>query len=229
MTVNLARRLVAEAVGTTLLLAAVVGSGILAERLAGGNVALALLANALATGGVLYTLLTALGPVSGAHLNPALTAVCVAEGQLSWREGAGYVLAQLSGAFVGVAVAHSMFGLGLFSFSHHVRSGFPQAFAEAVATFGLLLTVVACARTRPGAAPGAVACYIVGAYWFTASTSFANPAVTLARALTDTFSGIRPADVPGFLLGQTAGALGGAALVHWLLPARAAVSTEPAS
>jgi glycerol uptake facilitator-like aquaporin len=218
MRASFPRRLVAEAVGTALLLVAVVGSGIFAERLAGGNVALALLANALATGGALYALLLALGPISGAHLNPAITAVCVGSGAFRKAEGAGYVLVQVFGAFVGVAVAHAMFGLPAFSSSHHVRSGLAQAFAEAVATFGLVLTVLGCGRTRPEATAGAVACYIVGAYWFTASTSFANPAVTLARAVTDTFSGIRPLDVPGFLAGQAVGALCGAALVRWLFP-----------
>ncbi len=219
MRASLGRRLVAEAVGTALLLAAVVGSGIFAERLAGGNAALALLVNALATGGVLYAVLLAFGPVSGAHLNPAVTAVFVGTGELPRSDGALYVLVQISGAFAGVAVAHAMFGLSPFSASQHVRTGLAQGFAEAVATFGLVATVLACARTRPEATAGAVAFYIVGAYWFTASTSFANPAVTLARATTDTFSGIRPLDVPGFLLGQAVGALCAAALVRWLLPA----------
>jgi glycerol uptake facilitator-like aquaporin len=218
MRATLGRRLVAEGVGTALLLVAVVGSGIFAERLAGGNGALALLANALATGGALYALLLAFGPISGAHLNPAITLVRVGSGALSKAEGAGYVLVQVLGAFLGVAVAHAMFGLPAFSSSQHGRAGLAQAFAEVVATFGLVVTVLALSRTRPEATAGAVACYIVGAYWFTASTSFANPAVTLARAVTDTFSGIRPGDVPGFLAGQAVGALGGAALVRWLFP-----------
>jgi glycerol uptake facilitator-like aquaporin len=222
MTPDLRRRVAAEAVGTALLLIAIVGSGIMGERLAGGNLALALLANSLATGGALLALLLTFGPISGAHLNPAVTLVAAAGGELSLREAACYLAAQLVGAFAGVAAAHGMFGLPAFLASHHARSGPAQVFAEAVATFGLLATVAACARTRPAAVPVAVAAYITGAYWFTASTSFANPAVTLARAATDTFSGIRPVDVPAFLVGQGVGAFAGAGLIRWLLPAAAA-------
>jgi glycerol uptake facilitator-like aquaporin len=210
--------LTAEACGTAMLLVAVVGSGIMAERLSGGNVALALLANAVATGGALLALILAFGPVSGAHLNPAVTLSDASQGGLPWREVPGYLLAQCLGAFVGVALAHGMFGLPVFSASSHPRAGTGQILGEAVATFGLLSVIRGIGRTRPGMVAFAVAAYITGAYWFTASTAFANPAVTLARAATDTFSGIRPGDVPGFLLGQTIGAVLATVLFRWLLP-----------
>lgn len=218
MTVTLARRIVAEAVGTALLLAAVVGSGIMGERLAGGNVAIALLANTLATGGVLCALILTFGPISGAHFNPAVTLADASQGGLPWTEVPVYLLAQISGAFAGVAVAHFMFGLPLIGASRHVRSGAAQMLSEFVATFGLLAVIRGCARFRTSSVPFAVAAWIVGAYWFTASTSFANPAVTLARSASDTFAGIRPADTPGFVFAQLAGAATATWLFRWLTP-----------
>jgi glycerol uptake facilitator-like aquaporin len=215
----LARPIVAEAIGTALLLAAVVGSGIMGERLAGGNVAIALLANTLATGATLVALILTFGPISGAHLNPAVTLVEAARGSIPWGKVPAYLAAQFAGAIAGVACAHLMFGEALFTASKHVRSGGGQLFSEFVATFGLLAVIQSCARFRPSAVPYAVGAYITGAYWFTASTSFANPAVTLARSLTPTFSGIRPIDVPGFFAAQLAGAVTAAALFAWLLPA----------
>lgn len=189
---TLSRRLVSEAIGTGFLLAAVVGSGIMGERLSSGNVAVALLANSIATGGALVALILTFGPISGAHLNPAVTLAEAAQGRLSWRDAACYVAVQIFGAFAGVAIAHLMFGEQLFSASAHERSGAAQAFSEFVATFGLLAVISGCARSRPSVVALAVAAYIVAAYWFTASTSFANPAVTLARSMTNTFSGVRP-------------------------------------
>jgi glycerol uptake facilitator-like aquaporin len=219
MSRDLARRATAEAVGTCFLLAAVVGSGIMGERLSGGNVAVALLANALATGAALVALILTFGPVSGAHFNPAVTLADASQGGIAWREVPAYVAAQVSGAFAGVAAAHLMFGLPLFSASRHARAGAAQLFGEFVATFGLLAVVWGCARARSAAVPFAVAAYITAAYWFTSSTSFANPAVTLARAATDTFAGIRPADAPGFIAAQLLGAAAATALFRWLVPA----------
>lgn len=213
---NLARRAVSEAVGTALLLAVVVGSGIMGEDLAGGSVGLALLANTLATGAGLVALILTFGPVSGAHFNPAVTLVEASRRALPWREAPVYVAAQVGGAFAGVAVAHLMFERPLFSASMHVRAGAGQLVGELVATFGLLAVIAGVARSRPSAAPFAVGAYITSAYWFTSSTSFANPAVTLARAASDTFAGIRPADVPGFVGAQLAGALLAAVLFRWL-------------
>lgn len=215
---TLSRRVVAEFAGTSFLLAAVVGSGIMGERLAGGNVAIALLANALATGAALVAIILAFGPVSGAHLNPAVTLADAWEGGIPWREAPAYIFAQLIGAFAGVAVAHLMFGLPLFFASTHIRTGPAQCFSEFIATFGLLAVIWGCVRHRPSSVPYAVGAYITGAYWFTASTSFANPAVTLARAATNTFAGIRPADVPGFVAAQLAGALAATLLFKWLIP-----------
>jgi glycerol uptake facilitator-like aquaporin len=215
---TLSRRVVAEFVGTLFLLAAVVGSGIMGERLAAGNVALALLANAVATGVALIAIILAFGPVSGAHLNPAVTLAGAWQGGMPWRETPAYIVAQLAGAVAGVAIAHLMFGLPLFSASTQVRSGSAQAFSEFIATFGLLAVIWGCVRHRPSAVPYAVGSYIAGAYWFTASTSFANPAVTVARALTNTFAGIRPADVSAFLTAQLAGAFCATLLFQWLLP-----------
>lgn len=212
------RRAFAEGVGTALLLATVVGSGIMGERLAGGNVAIALLANTLATGAGLVALILTFGPISGAHFNPAVTLADAAQGGLPWREVPAYVLAQSVGAFAGVATAHTMFDLPVFSVSRHVRSGPSQWFSELVATFGLLAVIWGCSRRRAAAVPFALGAYITSAYWFTASTSFANPAVTLARAATDTFAGIRPADVPGFVLAQLVGAAAATALFRWLTP-----------
>jgi glycerol uptake facilitator-like aquaporin len=215
---RLSRRVAAEAVGTALLLATVVGSGIMGERLAGGNVAIALLANALATGAGLIAFILALGPVSGAHFNPVVTLAEAAQRGLPWRDVPAYVAAQVAGAIAGVLAAHAMFAEPLLQTSTHARAGAAQAFSEVVATFGLVLVIAGCARRRPDAVPFAVGGYITAAYWFTASTSFANPAVTLARALTDTFSGIRPADVPAFVGAQLAGGAAAALLARWLAP-----------
>ena len=215
---TLARRAVAEGLGTALLLATVVGSGIMGERLAGGNIAIALLANSIATSGVLMALILTLGPISGAHFNPAVTLADASQGGLPWGEVPAYVLAQISGAFIGVAVAHLMFGEPLYSASLHQRAGAAQVFSEFVATFGLLSVIWGCVRARSSAVPFAVAAYIVGAYWFTASTSFANPAVTLARAATNSFAGIRPDDAPMFILAQLAGAFAATMLFRWLIP-----------
>jgi glycerol uptake facilitator-like aquaporin len=221
MRVNLLRRIVAEFTGTLLLLAAVVGSGIMGERLAAGNVAIALLANTLATGAALIAIILAFGPISGAHLNPAVTLADAWLGGIPWRETPAYILAQLAGAFAGVATAHLMFGVSLFAASTHARSGPAQLFSEFVATFGLLAVIWGCHRTRPAAVPFAVGAYITAAYWFTASTSFANPAVTLARAATNTFAGIRPADVPAFISAQLAGAFAATLLFQWPTPSLA--------
>lgn len=215
---DLARRLVAEAVGTALLLATVIGSGIMGERLSGGNVAVALLANTLATGAALVALILTFGPISGAHFNPAVTLADASQGGLAWRDVPSYVLAQILGAYGGVLAAHLMFELPPFFASRHVRQGPAQMFSEFVATFGLLAVIWGCSRVRSAAVPFAVAAYITAAYWFTASTSFANPAVTLARAASDTFAGIRPADVPGFVVAQLIGAAAATVLFRWLVP-----------
>lgn len=212
------RRAVAEALGTAFLLAAVVGSGIMGERLAGGNIAIALLANTIATGAALVTLILTFGPISGAHFNPAVTLADATQGGLAWRDVPVYVAAQIVGAFAGVAAAHLMFGEPVFFASQHVRSGSAQLFSEFVATFGLLSVIWGCARLRSSAVPFAVGAYITAAYWFTASTSFANPAVTLARAASDTFAGIRPVDAPGFIVAQLVGAAAATALFRWLVP-----------
>jgi glycerol uptake facilitator-like aquaporin len=212
------RQLVAEGVGTAFLLAIVVGSGIMGERLAGGNVAITLLVNSVATGGGLAALILAFGPVSGAHFNPAVTIADAWQGGLPWRDVPGYIVAQTAGAFAGVAAAHLMFGEPLFAASTHARAGGAQLFSEFVATFGLLAVIWGCVRKRSSAVPFAVAAYITAAYWFTASTSFANPAVTMARSFTDTFAGIRPQDAPGFMVVQFAGAAAATALFRWLIP-----------
>jgi glycerol uptake facilitator-like aquaporin len=216
--VTRARRMAAEAVGTALLLAAIVGSGIMGERLAAGNVAIALLANTLATGAMLVALILTFGGISGAHFNPAVTLADASQGGLAWPEVPGYVAAQLSGAFGGVAAAHLMFAEPVFSASRHIRAGGAQILSEFIATFGLLAVIWGCARFRSASAPFAVGAYITGAYWFTASTSFANPAVTLARSASDTFAGIRPEDTPGFILAQLAGAAAATLLFRWLAP-----------
>ncbi len=216
----LLKKAVSEAIGTALLLATVVGSGIMGERLAGGNVALALLANTVATGAGLVALILTFGPISGAHFNPAVTLADASQGGLPWREVPAFLLAQLLGAFTGVALAHVMFREpALFLASRHERSGSAQLVSEFIATFGLLSVIWGCARRRAGTVPFAVGAYITAAYWFTASTSFANPAVTLARAATDTFAGIRPADAPGFIVAQLAGAAAATLLFRWLVPA----------
>ena len=218
MTTNLSRRLVAEAVGTAFLLAAVVGSGIMGERLAGGNVAVALLANTLSTGAALVALILTFGSISGAHFNPAVTLAEASQGGLAWGDVPPYIVAQVAGAFGGVAAAHVMFETPLFIASRHARAGPAQVFSEFVATFGLLAVISGCTRLRSSAVPFAVAAYITAAYWFTASTSFANPAVTLARSATDTFAGIRPADAPAFIVAQLLGAGSATALFCWLTP-----------
>jgi len=221
---SLGRRVVAEGVGTGLLLATVVGSGIMGERLAGGNVAIALLANTLATGAVLVALILTFGAISGAQLNPAVTLAVAAEGGLPWREVPGYVTAQAAGAVLGVAAANVMFDLPVFSLSQHVRQGYAQLLGEFVATFGLLMVIWGCSRLRwPVVVAFAVGAYITAAYWFTVSTSFANPAVTMGRALTDTFAGVRPVDVPGFVVAQLTGAAAATALSRWLVLACLAV------
>ncbi|HKZ06653.1 MAG TPA: MIP/aquaporin family protein [Methylomirabilota bacterium] len=215
---SLGRRLAAETIGTAMLLAAVVGSGIMAERLAAGNVAIALLGNTVATGAALVTLILTFGPISGAHFNPAVTLADAWQGGVRWAEVPTYVSAQVLGAFAGVAAAHLMFELPLFFASRHARAGGAQMFSEFVATFGLLAVIWGCVRARPAAVPFAVGAYITAAYWFTASTSFANPAVTLARAASDTFAGIRPADAPGFIMAQLLGATAATTLFRWLTP-----------
>jgi glycerol uptake facilitator-like aquaporin len=220
MHADFSRRLVSEALGTAFLLAIVIGSGIMGERLAGGNVAVALLANTVATGAGLVPLLLTFGPISGAHFNPAVTLADAAVGGRPWREVPGYIVAQVAGAFAGVAVAHVMFGEPVFFASEHVRAGVPQLVSELVATFGLLATIWGTVRTRPAAVPLAVGAYVAAGYWFTASTCFANPAVTLARSASNTFAGIRPADVGGFIAVQLVGASAATALFAWLVPVR---------
>ncbi len=215
---SLAKRVVSEGLGTMFLVATVIGSGIMAERLAGGNVAIALAANTLATGATLVAFILAFGRISGAHFNPVVTLAIAIERRLAWLDVPAYVLAQTVGGIAGAAMAHAMFALPLFSLSTHVRHGGALIFSEFVATFGLLGVIWGCARSRPGATPFAVAAYITAAYWFTASTSFANPVVTIARALTDTFSGIRPADAPAFIAAQIAGGLAATFLFRWLAP-----------
>jgi glycerol uptake facilitator-like aquaporin len=213
------RRLVAEGLGTAFLLAVVVGSGIMGERLAGGNVAIALLANAIATGAGLAALILMFGTVSGAHFNPVVTLSEAWQKNMPGPEVAPYIAVQIVGAFAGVAAAHLMFGEPVFFASEHVRTGAAQWWSEFVATFGLLAVIIGCSRSRPGATPFAVGAYITAAYWFTSSTSFANPAVTLARAASNTFAGIRPSDTPTFVIAQLLGAAAATLLFCWLYPA----------
>jgi glycerol uptake facilitator-like aquaporin len=222
--VNLRRRAFAEGIGTALLLSTVIGSGIMGDKLAGGNVANALLANTIATGSGLVALILTFGPISGAHFNPAVTLADASQGGLPWRDVPVYILAQVLGAFVGVAVAHAMFGKPVFFASTHVRTGIAQTLSEFVATFGLLSVIWGCARRRSAAVPFAVGAYITAAYWFTSSTSFANPAVTLARAASDTFAGIRPVDVPAFVVAQLLGAAAATATFRWLVPSLPSVA-----
>lgn len=218
MTTSLARRLVAEFLGTAFLVAAVVGSGIMGERLSGGNVALALLTNTIATGAALVAIIFTFGPISGAHLNPAVTLADAIEKGLSWPHALQYMVAQISGGITGTITAHLMFSLPPVFLSQHARSGPAQFFSECVATFGLVSVIWGCSRSRMNIVPFAVGAYITAAYWFTASTSFANPAVTIARSLSDTFAGIRPADVLPFVLAQLTGALASTFLFRWLVP-----------
>ena len=213
---SVARRLVSEALGTAILLAAIVGSGIMAARLAGGNAALALLCNSLASGAILIVLVLVFGPVSGAHLNPVVTAAFAIRAKRPWRVAAAYVVAQVVGGLLGVLTAHAMFELPLLQLSTTARTGAGQWLAEAVAAFGLVLTILGCVASATSALPYAVGLYIASAYWFTASTSFANPAVTIARSLSDTFAGIAPGDVPPFIVAQFVGALVAIVLARWI-------------
>ena len=212
------RRYAAEFLGTTFLLAAIVGSGIMAERLAAGNVAVALLANTIATAGALLALILTFGPISGAHFNPAVSFADASQGRISLKDACGYSIAQVAGGIAGVAIADAMFAEPVFSWSRRARSGWPQALSELVATFGLLAVIRGCSRKQAAAVPFAVAAYITSAYWFTASTSFANPAVTIARSMTDTFAGIRPTDVPLFIAAQAVGAAMSTVVFRWLVP-----------
>ena len=212
-----ARRLAAEALGTGLLLAVVVGSGIMGERLAGGNDAIALLGNTLATGAGLVVLITIFGPLSGAHFNPAVTLAFAVRREMPWRLALAYVAAQVAGGVAGVFAAHAMFAEPILQISTKLRDGPAQAFSEFVATFGLIGTILGALRFRPDFTPAAVGLYITAAYWFTASTSFANPAVTIARALSDSFTGIAPASAPAFIAAQVVGALAGVGAFGWLL------------
>jgi len=215
---SLGVRATAEFLGTAFLVAAVVGSGIMAERLAGGNAALALLANTIATGAALVALLLAFGPISGSHLNPVVSLADAIEGGIGWRDAFFYGVSQLLGGIAGTIAAHAMFELPLVSLSRHVRSGPAQFLSEFIATFGLVCVIWGCSRSRPSAVPFAVGSYITAAYWFTSSTSFANPAVTIARALSDTFAGIRPTDAPLFIVAQLVGGITATILFRWLLP-----------
>jgi len=224
---NSAQRLAAEGLGTGLLVATVVGSGIMAETLAGGSVGLALLANAIATGAILFVLITALGPVSGAHFNPVVSGVFALRGEIGWSAAALYALVQVAGGVGGTMLAHAMFEQPLIQFSAHVRTGFAQWLSECVATFALVFTILGTLRARPSAVPVAVALVIVAAYWFTASTSFANPAVTIARALSDTFSGISPGDAAQFIAAQAIGGLAAWAAARFVFGWRA--NEEPPS
>jgi glycerol uptake facilitator-like aquaporin len=213
------RSLVSECVGTALLLTAVVGSGIMGDRLAGGNVAIALLANSVATGAALVVLILTFGPISGGHFNPVVSFADASQGGLSWATATSYAVVQMIGAVMGVAVANVMFDEPMFAWSQHARAGWSQAFSEFVATFGLLAVIWSCSRRRTAVVPFAVGAYITAAYWFTSSTSFANPAVTLARTLTNTFTGIRPVDVVPFVASQVVGAAAATILFRWLVPA----------
>ena len=220
MTETLSRRLVAESLGAAILLATVIGSGVMASRLAGGNGAIALLCNTIPSGAILTVLILTFGPMSGAHFNPLVTGAFAIRGELPWLDAALYVLAQVAGSIAGVWAAHIMFELPVWQFSTTIRAGTGQWFAEAIAAFGLLLTIFGCLARTPAATPYAVGLYITAAYWFTASTSFANPAVTVARALSDTFAGIAPGGVPGFITAQVLGALVAVLLSGWLWPRR---------
>ena len=227
MAASRTQRLLAEFTGSAMLVATVVGSGVMGQSLAGGNVAIALLANTLATGAILVVLITILGPISGAHFNPAVTAVFAARRELSDGDAAAYVLAQIAGAMIGVFSAHAMFDLSILQFSQKVRSGGAQAFSECVATFGLVATILLTRQARADAVATSVGLYITAAYWFTASTSFANPSVTLARAFSDTFSGIRLVDVPMFVAAQLVGAFCALAFVRLLAVDRRSIEAGP--
>ena len=227
MTYSSGQRLFVEAIGTCLLVATVVGSGIMAETLAGGNDAVALLANTLATGAMLYVLITALGPVSGAHFNPVVSAVFAVRREIGWGAAIGFMVAQIGGGIGGTFLAHAMFDQPLIQFSGHARTGVGQWLSEGVATFALILTILGTLRARAEAVPIAVALVIVAAYWFTASTSFANPAVTIARSLSDTFAGIAPADAPAFIVAQFAGGILAWSVCEWTLGWKADNAEQP--
>lgn len=222
--ISLNRRLLAELLGTAFLLAVVVGSGIMAERLAGGNIGLALLANALATGAGLYALIMVFGPISGAHFNPVVSMYSAIASHMRWSEAGLYTLAQIVGGVLGVIATHLMFDLPLITLSEHVRAGGSQLWSEVVATFGLLAVIMSTSRSAPQATPAAVGAYITAAYWFTASTSFANPAVTIARTLTHTFAGIRPLDAPAFIVVQIVGMLAAVVVFRWLYAEKAVIA-----
>lgn len=225
----LLKRIVAEFLGTAFLLAIVVGSGIMAQTLSAGNAAIALLANALATGAGLIALILMFGNLSGAHFNPVVTLSEAWQKNLATRYLVPYVVAQILGAFAGVAAAHGMFDLPLFFASTHARTGVSQWWSEFIASFGLIAVIISTSRTRPATTPFAVAAYITAAYWFTSSTSFANPAVSLARAMSDTFAGIRPNDVPGFIVMQLLGAASATVLFNWLYPSSSPSSSTEVS
>lgn len=229
MTVARSKRLAAEALGTALLVATVVGSGIMAERLASGNIALALLGNTIPTGAILVVLILVFGPISGAHMNPVVSLVMALRRDLALRDLVPYVLAQVIGGCLGTLVAHGMFDLPILEIGVKARTGGAQWFAEAIATFGLLVTILGVVRHRTDAIPFAVGLYITAAYWFTASTSFANPAVTIARALTTSFSGIAPDDVPMFILAQIIGALAGMTVMAWFFAGLTDATSRPTS
>ena len=216
----LKQRVAAEALGSFFLFGTVIGSGIMAEALSGGNVAIALLANSIATGAILFVLITMLGPLSGAHFNPAVSLAFAARGELSWQHVAPYIAAQLAGGLLGALTAHLMFDLPIWQYSLKARTGLGQWTGEAVATFGLIVTIIGTLRYRPNAVATSVALYITAAYWFTSSTSFANPAITIVRSLSDTFAGIAPHDVPLFIVAQLTGAALAALLAKWLFPAK---------
>jgi glycerol uptake facilitator-like aquaporin len=224
---TIARRLTSEFLGTAFLVAAVIGSGIMAERLSAGNGAIALLANTIATGAALVALILTFGPISGAHLNPAVTLSAVIEHGISWIESAQYLAVQILGGITGAIAAHLMFGLSAISLSHHSRSGPAQFLSEFIATFGLVCIIWACLRSQPQTTPYAVGAYITAAYWFTSSTSFANPAVTIARSISDTFAGISPVDVPLFIAAQLLGAITATFLFRWLIPVQTRSTATP--
>jgi len=217
----LGRRIAAEALGSFFLFATVIGSGIMAEHLSGGNQAIALLGNTLATGAMLFVLITMLGPISGAHMNPAVSLVAASRGELRWTDAAAYIATQLAFGILGAWAAHVMFDLPTLQLSVKARSGFGQALGELIATFGLIITILGTVKHRREWVPASVALYITAAYWFTSSTSFANPAITVARSLSDTFAGIAPYDVPLFIVAQLTGAALAALIAKWLFPARA--------